>query len=347
MGRAGKAAFWAATLAAGATAGYLGERAVLRSRLQEPTPVGPAMGSIAGEVSELRGPDGIRITTEVYGPADGPQIVLAHGWTNTGRIWHEQVLALADRYRIVTYDQPGHGRTSSPRSRAYDMDTFGDVLKVVIDEHVDRSRPLVLGGHSLGGMTVLNYTRRHGGDLRGHLQGVLLLSTTSLAGADDVPIGFGIHSVARIEAAVARILALGRPEATYLADRFYRASSDLSFVLTKLFGLGPNAASRHVDFVEQLVLDSDFDMITAVMAPILTLNEDEALTCLTAPTRIVVGSADKLTPVSLARRMVDRCANAELIELPGIGHMTPLEAADTVNALLVALVEGDVKDEVA
>ncbi len=333
MGRAGRVAFTAAAIAGGAALGYLAERSVLRERLGLPEPIGPPIGSIAGEVQEVRGPDGLRVTVESYGPEGAPQIVFSHGWTCTGRVWHEQVLALSDRFRLVTYDQPGHGRTSNPRGHAFDMDLFGDTLKAVVEQATGPG-PLVLCGHSLGGMTALNFLRRHGEVVAGRLQGLLLLSTTSRAAADDVRFGFGVHSVARLERGINRVLSFARPEATYLADRFYRASSDLSFVLTRLFGLGPNADPRYVDFTEQLVLDSDFDMITAVMAPILTMDEDEALACIDVPTRVVVGTADKLTPLALSQRMVARCEHAELVALPGVGHMTPLEAHGTVNALL-------------
>ncbi|MBW3620307.1 MAG: alpha/beta hydrolase [Actinobacteria bacterium] len=339
MGRATRAAVWTAALAGGAAAGYLAERSVLRPRLALPAPAGPPLGSIAGEVREVRGPDGMRITVESYGPEGAPQIVLSHAWTCTGRVWHEQVLALSDRFRLITYDQPGHGRTSQPRSRRYDLDLFGDSLAAVIDQ-ATAPGPLVLAGHSLGGMTVLNWMRRCAPGERERVRGIVLMSTTSRAAADDVALGFGIHTVARLERIITRGLALVRPETTYLAQRLYRASSDLSFLLTRTFGLAPDADPRYVDFTEQLVLDSDLDMITAVMAPVLTLDEDEALTCVTVPMKVVVGTADKVTPLGLSRRMCDRCPSAELVALPGVGHMAPLEAHGTVNALLHAMASG-------
>jgi pimeloyl-ACP methyl ester carboxylesterase len=334
MSRAGRLALTAGAIAGGAALGYLAERAVLRDRLQpEPTDE-PPLGSIAGEVTEIRGPDGLRLTVETYGPVDAPQIVFTHGWVCTGRVWHEQVRALSDRFRLVTYDQPGHGRSSRPRSGAYDLDLFGDALVAVI-EQATAPGPVVVCGHSLGGMTIMNALRRHP-QATARVQAALLLSTTSRAAADDVTFGFGIHSVARLERAISRVASLGRrdPRARYLADRFYRASTDLSFLLTRFFGLARDADPRYVDFTEQLLLDSDFDMITGVMAPILTIDEDEALPGFAVPTWVVCGTADKLTPLSLSRRMADRCASADLVELPGIGHMTPLEGHEAINRLL-------------
>jgi pimeloyl-ACP methyl ester carboxylesterase len=339
VGRAGRWALAGVALVGGAAVGYAAERRVLRDRLDVPEPAGPPLGTVAGEVAELEGPDGVRVTVESYGPPGAPTVVLAHGWVCSGRVWHEQVVALGDRVRLVTYDQPGHARSSMPRSRQYSLDLFGDTLAAVIRLHAG-SGPVVLAGHSLGGMTILNLARRHPDLVRDRVAGALLLSTTSRAAVDDVTFGFGIHSVARVEKAIRKVIAAGRPEATYLADRFYRASTDLSFLLTRTFGLARDAEPRHVDFTEQLLLDSDLQMIMGTLAPVLTLDEDDALPSLDVPTVVVVGQADKLTPEALSRRLAARLPQGSLVTLPGIGHMTPLEAAPTVNELLLELLAG-------
>ncbi|MDX1659893.1 MAG: alpha/beta hydrolase [Nitriliruptorales bacterium] len=325
----------AAAVAAGAAAGYLAERVVLRHRLTAPQPAGPALGTIAGDASEVRGPDGLRINVETYGPRSAPQVVFSHGWVCSTRVWHEQVLGLSDRLRLVTYDQPGHGRSSDPRSGEYSLDLFGDTLTAVIDQATDPG-PLVLCGHSLGGMSILNAIRRHP-ELADRIAGVLLLSTASRASVDDVRFGFGIHTVARIEDVIRRLLRLGGPGAAAFAARVYAISTDLSFLLTREFGLWRGAEPRYVDFTEQLLLDSDFHMVTGVLGPLLQLDEDESLTHLTMPTLVVCGTEDWLTPIELSRRMADRCEIAELVALPATGHMTPLEAAPTVNALIAEL----------
>jgi pimeloyl-ACP methyl ester carboxylesterase len=330
-----------AAAAIGAAAGYRAERRLLRGRLIGPPSGQAPLGSLDGELHEVRGPDGLRVTVETYGPEDAPQLVLAHGWTNTGRVWHEQVAGLADRYRIVTYDQPGHGRTSPPRSGHYSIDLLGDTLHAVIDQ-VASEQPMVLAGHSLGGMTVLNHLDRHGEQVAGRLRGVALLSTTSSARAETALLELGISSAARFER-LFRIAVpwLRDPRLHELSGRIYRASSDLSYVMTRFWAIGPTAAAEVVDLTEQLVLDSDPDIFVGLTEAILGVDEDEALACLTVPTRIIVGTCDRLTPASLSRRMAARCPNAELAELSGIGHMTPLEAPAVVNATLEALLTGD------
>lgn len=344
MGRATRWVLTGAAVAGGVAAGYLAERAVLRSRLTTGDPADVPLGSLAGEVREICGPDGVRVTVESYGPPDAPQIVFSHGWVCTGRVWHEQVVGLADRYRLVTYDQPGHGRSSAPRSHVYDVDLFGDTLAAVLRE-ATAPGPVVLCGHSLGGMTILNLLRRHPELVAERVRSLALLSTTSTAATRDVRFGFGIHSLARLERVVRRALRIGDEiGAADIADRLYRSSTDLSFLLTRTFGLAATADPRYVDFTEQLLLDSDFEMVTGVLAPILQLDEDEALPSITVPTLMLCGTADKLTPLGLTRRMAERCLTAELTEVPGVGHMTPLEAHAEVNAALRALVSRTIEE---
>jgi pimeloyl-ACP methyl ester carboxylesterase len=304
----------------GAAAGYRAERQLLRPRLrQDPRRDGPPLGALDGDLHEVRGPDGLRIAVETYGPVDAPQLVLAHGWTNTGRVWHEQVAGLADRYRIVTYDQPGHGRTSRPRSNRYSIDLLGDALRAVVEDATGPA-PLVLAGHSLGGMSVLNFLGRHGDLVADRLRGVALLSTSSSARAETALLELGLAGAARFERLV-RIAVpwLRDPRLLEQVGRIYSSSSDLSYLLTRFWAIGPAAAPEVVDLTEQLVLDSDPDILAGFSEAILGLDEDAALACLTVPTRIVVGACDRLTPVSLSRRMAERASSPRSSSCPRSG----------------------------
>lgn len=337
MGRLRNAALLGAGALAGAAAAYGAERAVLRRRL-DVARVGPALGTLAGEVQEVAGPDGVRLAVESYGPPDAPTIVMSHGWCCTGRVWHEQVAALSDRFRLVTYDQPGHGRSSPPRGGRYPLDLFGDALATVL-ERCTGGRPVVLVGHSLGGVTILNLARRHPELMGDQVRAAVLLSTASRAVTDESKLRLSVSSLARLERVVAIVLDRLDPRAAGYATRVYRASSDISHLVTRIVGLSPGADPRYVDFTEQLMLDADPAMVLGIARSVVSLDEDEGLRCLAVPTTILGGSLDRITPVELSRRMAQRCATAELIELPGVGHMTPMEAKDAVNAVIRRAVE--------
>jgi pimeloyl-ACP methyl ester carboxylesterase len=328
----------------GAAAGYLAERALLRPRFQTVQPT-DEIGRLTGEQNYLRGPEDVRLLVETYEPARPlstppvPEIVLSHGFSLSGRCWHEQVAALRDRFRLVTYDQPGHGRSSAPRSGTYSLDLLADSLATVIQDATDAERGrLLLVGHSMGGMAVLAFARRHRELFASRVGALLLLSTTARSGTEDLVFGMGIQLIVRAQRNVERVAGLFGDRARRLA-RVYRASSDLSFALTREIGLARDADPRYVELTEQLILDTELETVGKLAPVLLSMDEDETLANVSIPTVIVNGVEDRITPMAHARHMAEVNPDVELIELPGVGHMTPLEAHDVVNALIMRLVD--------
>lgn len=325
-----------AAVVGGIAAGYLAERALVHRRLAA-APQDAPLGSLAGHLDTIDGPDGMQVAVETYGPADAPQLVLAHGWVCTGRVWHEQVLGLAERFRLITYDQPGHGRTTPPASGSYDLDLLGDTLMAVIAAAA-RPGPLVLAGHSLGGMTLLNAVGRYGDELADRVAGAALLSTTSHAQpARRLSFDASIQGFAKLDRAVRRLVPrLRDPRLVALGDRATAATSDLSHLATRWVATGPGASTAVADFTQQLALDSGLDVVLGLADAVLSVDEDVGLDRLAADgvaTSVVVGTHDRLTPVALSERMAERLGG-ELLVLHNVGHMAPLEAPAEVNAAL-------------
>lgn len=317
------------TAALGALVGYGAERRWLRPRLAATRAAGLDVVP-GGERSTVIGPGDVEVSVEAFGSdTNAPTIVFAHGWTMTRQAWIEQIRGLGERYRLVTYDQPGHGRSSGPEG-AYSFDLLGDALAAVAADTGDDA--LVLVGHSLGGMTVLNALRRHP-DLALRVRSVVLSSTASSA-AVEAGLGSGLLQLARFERLIAGFATRYGQRTITLSRRVYRASSDLSYLLVRHIGLSGAAAPHHVDLTEQLLLDSNPEAFLGFAARVLGMDEDEGLACLQVPTWIVVGDHDRVTPRGYSRRMAAACPHAELVELPGVGHMVPLEAADAFNALV-------------
>ena len=102
--------------------------------------------------------DGVKIHYEATG--DGPAILLTHGYNLTSFMWRGLARALADRYRVITWDVRGHGRSDSPDDPdAYTHDlTIGDMRAILEAEDVAEA---VIGGHSLGGYLSLAFHVEH------------------------------------------------------------------------------------------------------------------------------------------------------------------------------------------
>ena len=112
---------------------------------------------------EVRGGDGLRLHVREWGDPQGPPIVLVHGWSQSQLCWSRQVAgALAEDFRLVTFDLRGHGMSEKPLdAEAYlDARLWADDLAVVIEE-VAPDRPMLVAW-SYGGFVVTDYLRAYG-----------------------------------------------------------------------------------------------------------------------------------------------------------------------------------------
>jgi pimeloyl-ACP methyl ester carboxylesterase len=345
-GRAARAAAVGAVVAGGAALGFLAERSIVRGRFAPRLPPEDSpLGEFAGETHAIRAPDGSRIVVETYGPVGAPTLVLAHGWICTGRVWHEQVVRLVDRYRIVTYDQPGHGRSDSPTSGEYDIDLLGDVLETVV-RTCTAPGPVTVVGHSMGAMGVMNAARRFPETFTSRLNGVALISTTSSAKAERISLEVGIRAAARLERGIRRLVpTLRDPRLLDATDRLTSATSDLSYLAARWTSVGPGADPRAVAFTQQLALSSGSDVVLGLVESVLGVDEDAGLEALVdVPTVIVVGTHDRLTPVVLSHRMAERLGG-RVVELEGRGHMCLLEAGQEITEVIEQLLEQRVPED--
>ncbi|KRF23509.1 alpha/beta fold hydrolase [Phycicoccus sp. Soil803] len=249
---------------------------------------------------------------EHAGAKDRPTVVLAHGWTLTRESWLPVVGPLvAAGVRVVTYDQRGHGE-SSPLRGAASVRMLGDDLAAVLDV-VAPHGPVVLGGHSMGGMTVMAYAGLHTDDFRSRVGGVVLVSTS----ADDL--------ANRLGAVEAKAMALAARLPRIPAGRFVTRNGQRRL----LFGVDPDPA--HVQLTRDMVARTSLPTMGRFFGALGEHDESEALEALRGiPTLVLVGDRDKLTPPRHAHRLGELVPHAELRELPGRGHMLMYEATDEV-----------------
>ena len=269
--------------------------------------------------------DGARLHVEVHGPENAPAVVLAHGWTCSTAFWAAQIRALAADHRVIAYDQRGHGR--SPASPACGTEALADDLEAVLAATLAPGEKAVVAGHSMGGMTVMAASGRPG--FREHAAAVLLCSTGSsdlVARSTLLPLKPG-----RLRTRLTRqILGSRAPlgPVTPLARR-----------ILKFGTMGPGSAPHMVEACAHIVHACPRKVRYAWSQVLDLLDLDHGVRELTVPTAVVMGTADRLTPPvhgrSLAAALPD-CVG--VTELPGVGHMTPVEAPELVTGKIRELV---------
>lgn len=264
--------------------------------------------------------DGARLHVEVHGPADGtavPAVVLAHGWTCSTAFWAAQVRDLAADHRVIAYDQRGHGR--SPASDACGTDALADDLEAVLAATLAPGEKAVLVGHSMGGMTLMAASARP--RFREHAAAVLLCSTGSsrlVAESRVVPMRAGRLRTRITKSVLGSRAPLG--PVTPLARRILKYAT-----------MGPGSSPGMVDACARIVHACPRRVRHAWSVVLDLLDLDDGVRELVMPTAVLVGTADRMTPVVHARALVAALPNCVgLTELAGLGHMTPVEAPELV-----------------
>jgi len=126
-------------------------------------------------------PTGSKLYVETRGPANGPVVVATHGWGLDSTIWQYLNRDLATHrslvpHQQVTWDLPGLGRSKPPADGEIALELFAGDLAHLIDRV--SPRPVVLIGHSIGGMTIQTLARDHPDLFRARVAGVVLFDTT-------------------------------------------------------------------------------------------------------------------------------------------------------------------------
>ncbi|MFF5726585.1 alpha/beta fold hydrolase [[Kitasatospora] papulosa] len=271
--------------------------------------------------------DGARIHVELHGPEDAPAVVLAHGWTCNTRFWDAQVRDLAVDHRVVVYDQRGHGRSPEAGPGGYSTRALADDLEAVLKATLEPGRKAVLGGHSMGGMTLMAAGGRDA--VREHGAAVLLCSTGSsrlTAESLVLPLRAGALRTRMTAAVLGARAPLGPVNA-------------VSKVILKYATMGRGSAPERVDTCARIVHACPRGARVAWGHVLAELDLEARLRELRLPTAVIAGTEDRLTPPVHARAVEAALPHSlGLTELAGMGHMTPVEAPEVVTAKLRELV---------
>jgi pimeloyl-ACP methyl ester carboxylesterase len=290
-----------------------------------------------GRAQELRVPsaDGTLLHVEVRGPDDGPTLVLSHCWATSLATWGRVVRALDPGLRVVLYDQRGHGRSQAPLTRAgYSTDRLADDLCAVLEATVPEGSKAVVAGHSMGGMTIMASAPRPA--FADRAAAVLLTNT-------------GCTELVRRSTAIPLPGPLGP-----LGSKLFLTTAlplgpanAVTAQLLRFIVLGSAADPRTVRLCARLVHDCGTVPRARWGGVLSTLELDEAARRITVPTTVLVGAEDKFTPPWHAHHMAEVIpgATAPAIEVPGVGHMGPLECpgllADHLNRLAAEYLEAE------
>ncbi len=291
---------------------------------------------MAQGVPGVKGADGVDLHVVVDGPAGAPvTVVLAHGWTLDTRSWGPVTRSLlaGTPARVVRFDHRGHGRSAAVDPSTMTLEQLADDMAAVLASTAPDG-PLVLGGHSMGGMTLMALAERHP-EVYERVRGVALVSTAAggLAGHT-----MGLHP--RVAAVVQRGERRMYGSSGWATRRSLGTPRLLAPGVRWLL-LGPRSGPEATRITVESVAQCRPSTVSG-FRPALEAHERDAALARFAriPTAVLVGSKDRLTPVRMARRIATALPSAQLTIFPEAGHMVPVERVAGVAGRIGALVQG-------
>jgi len=248
----------------------------------------------------------VEVYHEVAGPADGPVVVLAGSLGSDLRMWDPQVEPLvAAGFRVVRYDQRGHGRSPAPAG-PYTLDELGEDLVALLDR---LALPRVsLAGLSLGGMTGM-WLAEH---LPARLDRLVLCCTSA---------ELGPASMWTERARAVRESGMdGLADAA--VDRWMTRS-------------GQAADPALAAWLREMFTGQDPEGYASCCTAIQTMTIAAGLGSIAAPTLVIAGAEDQATPPEHARRIAAAVPGARLEIVEGAAHLGNLERPAEFTSLLL------------
>lgn len=323
----------AGAAAAATAAGLAAQRTVAKNRARRDD-VG--FGSVRADGHTVRTDDGVNLHVEVdeadeSADTDAPTLVFVHGYLLSMDSWHFQRAALRGRHRMVLFDQRSHGRSGRSDAAHSTIEQLGRDLGEVLAA-VAQTGPLVLVGHSMGGMTLMSLAEQLPELVAERVVGTAFIATSAgnvgrlLPGAPgrilDALQPFVIGALAKLPV----VVETGR-----------RSNA---FAMTRRLAFGGPVPDSYVVFVDEMISTTPSRVVWDFLPALRLHDRYLALAAYAdAPSVVIVGAQDAILPASHAQRLAEELGGVPLLELDSAGHMVMIEQPEQVTEALEDLVE--------
>ena len=293
--------------------------------------------------------DGVPLHVEIDEPQDRsqesdkgvpvPTVVFCHGYTLSLRCWVFQRRALkAAGYRVVLWDQRGHGLSGAGSKESYEIDQLGLDLHAVLTA-VAPQGPLILVGHSMGGMTLMALAAQHPELIRDRVMGVAFVAT-SPGGISTVSWGLGKvlgKAVHRLGPFAVGQLA-GRQG---LVNSVLKAGREVEEYFVDLYSFASPVPLSIVQLTADMIFKTRIEVISDFMETFDKHDKREALAhFIGVETLVMNGVQDMLTPPAHSEEIVKLIPGAEHVLVNEAGHVIMLEHGDVVKRRQLKALQG-------
>jgi pimeloyl-ACP methyl ester carboxylesterase len=331
----------AGAIAAGAGVVVMAEKiAVGRIRLRPDPAVDEPFGDPHGEEMTVLADDGLPLNVQLCGSSDAPvTIIFCHGYALNSEVWYYQRAGFCPTARCVFWDQRSHGRSGRSDPELVSIDQLGADLHEVLMATAPGEVPVILVGHSMGGMTLMALADQHPELFGSKVIGAVLINTAA-ATVDPVSwLPAPLRPAVRL-AVPSMMTGASKGRIAGVVERGRHSASDIAFLGTRHLAFGdPKISPTVVDFLERIIRATPIDVIADFYVALVGHEKRHALKVLgSIPVAVVVGEKDRLVDPAFSDEIVQSVRDAELIKIRGTGHVVILERPEEVNEAIAGLI---------
>jgi 3-oxoadipate enol-lactonase len=255
--------------------------------------------------------NGINFNYTIDGPDGAPWVMFSNSLCTTTAMWDEQAAALKTKYRVLRYDQRGHGATEAPAGR-YPFDALvADAVALLDALSIARAH---FAGLSMGGATALGLAEQH----PGRVDHVIVCDSPCMstpASSQQWEERIVVAQQKGMEALVEPTIGRWFPPETVAKN------------------------PPHLDKVRQMIRDTPVNGFIGCSAALADHNYNAKVETVTRPVLFMVGEKDGTAPAAM-KAMHTRLKGSRYVELPGAGHISnmdrPAEFTRAVEEFLAA-----------
>lgn len=272
-------------------------------------------------VQRIQRPDGSVLQVEFYGPEDGQAIILSHGWGPNSTVWYYAKQQLSDRFRVIVWDLPGLGKSSQPKNNDYSLEKYARDLKAVVDLV---GKPVILLGHSMGGMIALTFCRLFPEQLGNRVVSLILVDTTYTNPVKTAILSKVLRAVQKPLLEPLLYLTIGLSPFFWLMT-WLSYLNGLLHISVELSGFKGTQTRGQLDFSALLSALGSPGVLARGTLAMFKYEETATLSTIHVPVLLIVGASDIATKPSASIRMKAELPQSKLVTLSPGGHMGLIE----------------------
>jgi pimeloyl-ACP methyl ester carboxylesterase len=286
------------------------------------------------EGETVTGASGSTLFTQAVGPTDAPTLIFTHGWGMDSTFWCYAKRDLGARFHVLVWDLPGLGGSKPSSPDAMSLDGFAGDLATLIGRC--GPQPIVLVGHSIGGMTIQTLLREHP-EVQDRLAGIVLLNTTYTNPLKTMVMSRLLQAIQRPILEPAAHLTIWLSPLIWLS-KWQSYLSGSTHAAMRL-GCGKFVTRSQLEHVALLATRASPAIEARGDLAMFRWDATDALNSLRIPALVIGGDKDLVTKLEASRVIASENGLATLRVVEDVNHMGPMERAELYDQMIMTFVD--------